>query len=264
MPLPLTPAQVNASLATAAELQQAGNAFFAAKDYRKAHGRYTRMLPYVTGIDPDIGAAMAAMSGSAAPLPQPPRSSLPPPIAAEVLRLRIAAHANSAACLCQLQEWPAAAAAASKAIALQPGNAKALYRRAKALFMMDDLAGAEEDINTLERIYTENGAPAAGTAPAAESAAVTKSSSDSAETTSADTAAAVVTAGAGATATAATAVGAVPSGVAALAAAVRKRIASQEAKFSKGMVARMAAAAAATETDSADSAGSAAKGNDDA
>jgi tetratricopeptide (TPR) repeat protein len=168
------------------------------------------MLAYITGLDPDISSALASMSGGPRPAGPPARSRLPPEFSAPVTALRVAAHNNSAACYAQLGEWAASAAAATKAIGVQPRNAKALFRRAKATFTLGDAAAAEEDIVALEALYADaaaadTGVPATGDAPPASQ---------------------------------------VPAQVAALARAVRAKLSVAETRFNRGLAARIAQAQA--------------------
>ncbi len=240
------------------------------------------MLAYLTGLDPSLGSAITAMALPASAQPAVPptvgTTSLPPDLALQAAQLRCAANANSAACLLSLSDFPAAAAAASRALTEQPWHSKALYRRARARAALGDITGAEEDITAIERLYAEAGAAAKAAAAGASHedvvAAAAKARGDKVAPEAGTEATKILPPPAGASSSEGSGsngkadvaqLGPLPPAVVALGKALRAKIAASDEKFKRGFAAKVrakaAAAAAAEEAAAAAAAEGAATGD---
>lgn len=136
------------------------------------------MLNHLTGLDKQHVLSALALGGGGAS-----SSSLTPQQTAKASELALAAHLNLALCLLKVRQDgcvvcpfgeglcpPSHAAPTSqkgkpercvencdRALALDPNNPKALFRRAKARTLLRDADGAEADLAKLEQVEPGNG-----------------------------------------------------------------------------------------------------------
>ncbi|EGZ13827.1 hypothetical protein PHYSODRAFT_512479 [Phytophthora sojae] len=126
-------------MATEMEVLRAeGNAFFSAKDFRAAVDKYTQ------GLD-------AA----------PPSSDLSGDDLKAVEAQRVLLWSNRAACLLQLEDFAAAEKDCTLALAVEPDNTKARYRRAQAHMGLGNMTQAFKDVHLVLQHAPSNKAAAA-------------------------------------------------------------------------------------------------------
>jgi peptidylprolyl isomerase len=138
----MTPAE---KLAKAAKLKARGNDFFKAEAWDAACATYEEALkaaPAAPGAAPageeedeDGGAGMPDASEAEAARTKK-----------EAAELRLSCHLNAAACKLKTSEFSAAAAHATKALAIDASNVKALFRRGTARSATGDFDGARADL----------------------------------------------------------------------------------------------------------------------
>ncbi|GMF36608.1 unnamed protein product [Phytophthora fragariaefolia] len=119
-------------------LRAEGNALFGAKDFPAAVDTYTRGL--------DAAPPISALSGDAQKA---------------VETQRVLLWSNRAACLLQLEDFAGAERDCSQALALEPANAKARYRRAQAHMGLGDMTQAFKDVHLVLQHAPSNKAAAA-------------------------------------------------------------------------------------------------------
>eukprot|EP00217_Crustomastix_stigmatica_P010353 CAMPEP_0183804020 /NCGR_PEP_ID=MMETSP0803_2-20130417/34313_1 /TAXON_ID=195967 /ORGANISM="Crustomastix stigmata, Strain CCMP3273" /LENGTH=193 /DNA_ID=CAMNT_0026048765 /DNA_START=22 /DNA_END=599 /DNA_ORIENTATION=+ len=120
-----------ARLAESSSARAAGNASYGAGDYEGAVGWYERALSYVERED-GLDGGGGGCSGSES-------------LVAEARAARLSLLLNAAAASLKLSHFTAALDVAGAALALDPGCARALYRRAQAKEGLADVVGAIED-----------------------------------------------------------------------------------------------------------------------
>jgi peptidyl-prolyl isomerase D len=147
---------IDAKLATAVALKEAGNEFFKAGNYAKALGKYTKIYAYATGIkQPPMGMEQVLQQSSTSRSSQPSISSSQSSL---VDSLILQANNNVAACHLKLNDPKKAEQYATKVIQQDPNNAKAYFRRGLAFSMLHDSERAEEDLKEALRLNPSDAA----------------------------------------------------------------------------------------------------------
>ncbi|CAG0883674.1 unnamed protein product [Darwinula stevensoni] len=111
-------------------IKKAGNSFFQKKDYLKADEKYKKALRYIDKFEENI-----PLGRKASPLSDD----------------RISCLLNHGACCLHIQKYNLVIAACSEVLQLEPGNTKALYRRAKAFHAIQEYEKSIVDLQKAMR-----------------------------------------------------------------------------------------------------------------
>jgi peptidyl-prolyl isomerase D len=106
----------------AESISKIGNTYFGSGNFQAAIAKYAKTIRYCTAINKSSANA-------------------------EVLDKKVATcYSNTAMCYIKLNKWPECRIAATEALAIEPRNVKALYRRGVALMQLRDYAAAVADL----------------------------------------------------------------------------------------------------------------------
>lgn len=140
-----TPALGDAQLLDAGEsIRQVGNNYFKTGSYEAAEDKYTKAVRYIKKVSENAENTQT------------------------ISEKLIACHNNTAMCAIKLNQWSVARAAASEVLRLDPGNAKALFRRGVAALAANDEESAIEDLTKAHESDPANGEIVAKLAQAKE------------------------------------------------------------------------------------------------
>ena len=127
------------NIAKALELKESGNQHFKAGEYKKAMTAYHEIFMYVHGFS----------EGSSNKIP----GQTTQPVTSEEMRqireLKLAHHSNLAMCHMKLGNVQKAQINCSKALAIDPKNVKALFRRGKCYAQLNALDEAKADLDAV-------------------------------------------------------------------------------------------------------------------
>ncbi|POM77229.1 Unc-45 family protein, partial [Phytophthora palmivora] len=119
------------------ELRAEGNAFFSAKDFKAAVAKYTEGLSAAPSSSAVTGEELKAVEAQ-----------------------RVLLWSNRAACLLQLEDFAQAEKDCTLALAIEPDNTKARYRRAQAHMGMGNMTQAFKDVHLVLQHAPSNKAAA--------------------------------------------------------------------------------------------------------
>lgn len=127
-----------AKLARAVQLKTTGMECFQGKSLEVAFYKFSRSLKYLLCIR-DV-------------------DSLKPEISSEVTKLRCQCYLNLSACQLQTKHFPGVVENCSKALKIDPGNVKGLFRRAQAFAKLGEYDKARDDLVQALALEPNNGA----------------------------------------------------------------------------------------------------------
>lgn len=121
------------------------------------------MVAFVTGIEPVDPLAMIAgdlNSHAVSNVVEDKEGTgfikgIPIALLTQARELESLAYLNGAQCCLQLNNYSKAISFCNKVLRRDKTNVKALFRRAKAYYMMNNPLDAQEDIETIKKIYTD-------------------------------------------------------------------------------------------------------------
>jgi peptidyl-prolyl isomerase D len=137
-----TPLSDKQMFEAAETISKIGNTLFGAGNFAGAVGKYKKSVRYCD--------AVAKTSATAEQLD----------------KKAVTCHSNAAMCFIKMEKWPESRESASKALAIDPRNVKALYRRGVALIQLRDYDSAMADLQLVTQIEPENADAAAKLADA--------------------------------------------------------------------------------------------------
>ena len=127
-------------ISKALELKEAGNQAFKQGEYKKAMAAYHEIFMYVHGF---------SEGSSPSPIPGQTTRPVTSEEMAQIRELKLAHHSNLAMCNMKLGNVQKAQMNCSKALALDPKNVKALFRRGKCYAQLNALDEAKADLDAV-------------------------------------------------------------------------------------------------------------------
>jgi len=125
------PPHIATAIATASRYKSEGNALFAAGEYQRSIGKYTRIFAYLNGLSiPQSSPAAAAMYSLTGKAPSQP--NIPSKSQQLIDDLLLTANSNIAAAHLQLEQYQQCIDYTTKVLNTDPLHVKALRRRATA------------------------------------------------------------------------------------------------------------------------------------
>lgn len=138
------------NIATAVALKAAGNAAFKEGRYQDAITAYHQIFMYVNGYSASSGLGTGGMPGQTT-TPATPEEM------AQIRELKLAHHCNLA--MCHMKHGPKLQKArdnCTKALAIDPDNVKALFRRGKCYAQLNALDEAKMDLDRVLQLQPDN------------------------------------------------------------------------------------------------------------
>eukprot|EP00794_Sanderia_malayensis_P020152 gene20152-22126_t len=124
-------------------LKNEGSEHFKASNYQNAIRKYHHALLHVKGLDQGELKNMMMLSSNNT------QSLLSEESKKSIQELHLICYNNLAACLLKRENFQKVIEYADKAIALEPDNTKALFRRGTAYFHLKKFCNAEDDFNKI-------------------------------------------------------------------------------------------------------------------
>ncbi|KAH7884441.1 hypothetical protein F5I97DRAFT_1889571 [Phlebopus sp. FC_14] len=143
---------VESKLATARAKKDTGDAAFKSGDLKSALRSYHEALMYLHGIDKNALKSLGMASPSRLPTSAVDEAASAREEKTEVDTMLERIYANMSACHLKNQNWKRALDTADKAIAKNPANSKALFRKAKALGELGYFEKAEGVLAEVKKI----------------------------------------------------------------------------------------------------------------
>lgn len=145
----MSSSDVTTHIAKAQELKEEGNKHFKEGDYQKAMAAYHQIFMYVNGYSESSAASVGLPGKTTTPVTAEEM--------AQIKELKLAHFCNLA--MCHLKQGPnlqKAKTNCTKALALDPKNVKALFRRGKCHAQLGMLDEAKEDLDRVIELQPEN------------------------------------------------------------------------------------------------------------
>nr|ACO14981.1 Tetratricopeptide repeat protein 9C [Caligus clemensi] len=143
---------VQTKITTAEQYKEAGNAYYKNGNYKKAAGQYHRSVLYMKGIDNDLFGTPDFLK-SVSVHPSEKKTKIPEEVEKRCIAINISIYNNLAASLLKIEgsEPSKIIHYTDIVLELDPGNSKALFRKAQAEYQSKDYESAAK---SLKRIPT--------------------------------------------------------------------------------------------------------------
>jgi len=140
------------NIMTAAQLKEQGNAAFKEGDYPSAIAAYHQIYMYVNGYSSSggVGGGLPGLTGQTT-------KQVTPEEMAQIRELKLAHYCNLA--MCHMKHGPKYLKArdnCTKALAIDPDNVKALFRRGKCFAQLNELDEAKADFERVLQLQPDN------------------------------------------------------------------------------------------------------------
>lgn len=130
-------------------LKEEGNVFFTSGEYQKAIGKYTKIQLYLNGLgNNETVSQMKSMLNR----PDEAIENVSNEENVRIKSIQLSGFLNLAACYLKLMNYGKAIEYATKVLAMDEKNSKALFRRAQAYNGMKDADRALDDLNMAVKI----------------------------------------------------------------------------------------------------------------